>query len=276
VNCVQCGAFQRFDKSGWAAALAFAHEIGDLAGPNAEGRFPNPRIWIGDENPHRNVGVSSAFSSKNAGSIQLDAAPGYPTCRTCHGTPEIAFEGNAAISRCPQCGDHARFDVPAEALAFCPALVAVVGAQHRSDRRTVNIQTQAGLVALHCPSCGASVRPATSDTVECTYCKAVAFLPARVRSRGASDIVEAPIFWLAMRGPSSRREMLERPAPATDEAKRILKKATGVFSRGLSPLDGIELAPVRPGLDMRQLGLTAGLTAIALAIGAVIVTLFEN
>src|SRR5512135_1268678 len=51
IECAQCGSFQQFDASVWSEALPFVHEVGDLGGPSPEGRFPNPSIWIGDENP---------------------------------------------------------------------------------------------------------------------------------------------------------------------------------------------------------------------------------
>ena len=268
VNCVQCGAFQRFDKSGWDGALAFAHEVGDLAGPAPEGRFPHPFLWIGDDNPHRDVGVTQTFAERDTGGIQIQATPGYPTCSRCPVLLELRREGGATIARCPSCREEGRYEVPAEALGFCGALRAVVAHEQRTDLQSVRAeQTQAGLVALLCPRCGANVRPSGEETIECQYCKAFAFLPARMRTRDSSQIVLAPIFWVALQGPSERRgELLRLQAPQLN-AKAVKSKAKSLLTRGLSALPGIDLAAPTPGPDVRQLALTMVLTALALALG---------
>jgi hypothetical protein len=185
---------------------------------------------------------------------------------------EVRIEGNMAVTQCPICREQGRFELPAEARGFLAALVGVVSAEQRIDRQSVKVQqTQAGLVALLCPQCGAAVRPADGDTVECSYCKAVAFLPARVRTRGGGQIVQAPIFWVAIRGPSTKRAELEQPRP--EATKNAMKAAAGVLKRGISPLPGIELAPPRGGLDWKQLALTVGLTALALLIGGAVIAI---
>jgi hypothetical protein len=268
VNCAQCGAFQRFDKSGWDEALAFAHEVGDLAGPWPEGRFPHPRLWIGDDNPHRGVGVTQTFAERDLGAIHVQAAPGYPTCSRCPVLLELRREHNALWARCPSCREEGRYEAPAEALGFSSALRAVIAHEQRTDLQSVRVQqTQAGLVALLCPHCGAGVRPGDGETIECEYCKTFAFLPARMRTRGGGQIVQAPIFWILLQGPSDCRvDLLRLEAPKLD-ARAVKAKAVGLFKRGLSPLPGIPLAPPRPGLDLRQLLLTLGLSALALALG---------
>ena len=265
VHCAQCGAFQRFDRTGWIAALAFAHEIGDLAGPMPEGRFPHPRIWIGDDNPHRMIGQTGTFADKDAGPIHVQAASGYPVCARCPALLDLHFEGARLTARCASCRDVNTYELPAEAMGYSSALRAVVAPEQQMERRFVRAQeTQAGLVALLCPQCGAAVRPTDATTVTCAYCGTVAFLPSRMRSRSGGQIVQAPIFWVAMQGPSPEREALEQRRPKVDAGK---KKALGILSRGFSPLLGIELADVKPGLDGRQLALTVGLTALALALG---------
>lgn len=273
VHCAQCGAFQRFETEGWRDALAFAHEIGDLAGPHPEGRQPNPRVWIGENNPHRAIGLTETFGRKD-GTIAVEASPGHPTCARCHLALDVSFEGDAVVTRCRGCHDRGRCELPAEARTFHPAVQGVVSSEHRVDRQRVKVQqTQAGLVSLLCPGCGAGVRPGEGDTIECPYCKHVAFLPARLRTRGGGDIVEAPIFWVAMRGPSAIRKALE--SPTGEEVTKLLESAKGILKRGLSPLPGIALAPPSRGVDMKQLSLTVGLTALAVTIGAVLVTLAE-
>ncbi|MGK4003804.1 hypothetical protein WMF31_14325 [Sorangium sp. So ce1036] len=266
VDCAQCGSFQRFDKGDWRKALAFAHAVGDLAGPRPEGRFPSADVWIGDVNPHRAVGETLTFAESKAGKMHVEAAPGHPVCARCAALVEIQFLGMRLATRCPRCTSTAQYELPSEALHHAGALRAAVASEQRVDRAVVRVQhTQAGLLSLTCPQCGAGVRPTDAQTVECAYCKTVAFMPARGRPRAGGRVVEPIVFWVAFQGPSPERAALERPSapkppPAAADKLHFLK-------RGLSPLPGIELAPARPGLDLRQLGLTTALTLLALGLG---------
>lgn len=274
VHCAQCGSLQRFDKSGWAKGLPFAHEVGDLAGPSIQGRFPNPRIFIGDDNPHRSIGKTLTFVDKDVGPFRVEATPGHPTCKRCRVPLQTRFEGNAVHTQCPACSEQARYEVPAETRHYAQAIRAVVAPEQRVDRERVRIQaSERGLGALNCPKCGAAIQPGEGETVTCQYCRAVALLPARARSRSDGQIAGPTIFWVMFQGPSERRIELETPtAPSALEG--AIKKTVGVFKRGLTPLPGIELAPQRPGLDGRQLGLTAALSALALAVGGGLVVLY--
>src|SRR5260221_8760495 len=47
VECAYCGLRQRFEPSTWTEALEFAHAVGDLSGPEPEGRYPDASVWIG-------------------------------------------------------------------------------------------------------------------------------------------------------------------------------------------------------------------------------------
>ncbi|AUX44610.1 uncharacterized protein SOCE26_060760 [Sorangium cellulosum] len=271
VDCAQCGSFQRFDKADWGGALSFAHAVGDLAGPEPEGRFPSADVWIGDQNPHRAVGETLTFAEDDAGAMHVQAAPGHPVCPRCAALLELHFAGMRVATRCPRCAATAQYELPAEALHYAGALRAVVAMEQRIDRAVVRVQhTQAGLLALTCPQCGAGVRPTDAQTVECAYCRTIAFLPDRARPRTGDRIAEPIVFWVAFQGSSSRRAALEQP---TAPAKSAGVAALGLLTRGLRPLPGIELAPVRPGLDVRQLGLTTALALLALALGFTLLTI---
>lgn len=272
VDCMQCGSFQRFDKEGWRPALEFAHAVGDLAGPDPEGRAPSPDLWIGDVNPHRAVGDTLTFAEADVGGMRVEAAPGHPRCARCPSLVETHFQGTRLATRCPRCASTAHYELPSEALHYAGALRAVVADEQRCDRTTVRVQhTEAGLMALVCPRCGAGVRPTDAQTVECSYCKTVSFIPVRARPRTSGRVIAPIVFWVAFQGPSSKRAELEQP-PAPD-AKAAASAAASFLKRGLRPLPGIELAPVRPGLDVRQLALTTVLSLLALGLGLGLLTL---
>ena len=90
VECAYCGLCQRFEPSTWIEALEFAHAVGDLSGPEPEGRAPNPSLWIAPDNPFRDVGETVTFSElRQSGSqmvdgmmvprsLQIRVAPGFP------------------------------------------------------------------------------------------------------------------------------------------------------------------------------------------------------
>jgi hypothetical protein len=124
--------------------------------------------------------------------------------------------------------------------------------------------TASGPVALLCPQCGAAVQGVgrNGNTVECAYCKAIAIIPPRARPREQGTIVKPSIFWVAFRGRSPERDALARPVAPGSGAK-VLQ----VFTRGLKPLPGIELAPRREGIDVRQWTFALAMTALALAMG---------
>ena len=88
-----------------------------------------------------------------------------------------------------------------------------------------------------------------------------------VRPREGGGLIEAEPFFVAFEGPSVARTQLETPrlAASTSGPK---DKAMAVMSRGFGPLPGIALPERRPGTDVRQLALTLGLAAVALAIAS--------
>lgn len=261
-ECAQCGSYQQLDRDVWGKALAFAHAVADLGGPHPEGRLPSADVWIGDANPHAKIGMTETFARSSEGEFRLEASPGQPVCRRCHVPREVRFEPGGVSTVCTSCGASARYAMPAELQRIAPGARGVVADEQRADRPDVRVaQGDAGLVTLSCPNCGAAVRPSNAQTVECGYCHTLAFVPARARARGPGQLASPVVFWLAFQGPSSARAELEQAKPPPE------KKTTTFFARGLSPLPGIELAAARPGLDAKQLALTAGLTLGALAVG---------
>ncbi len=260
IDCGQCGSLQRFDRSVWSDALALAHAVGDLGGPNPEGRRADPVLWIGDHNPHRSLGLSDTFARNEGERFVCEASPGWPVCRSCSVLLQCEAVGGVVSTRCPRCGSQARYAVPHGLEPAVPSVMGVVSELHRVDQLEVRVQsTASGLQALLCPRCGATVQAGGGNAVQCSYCGTIAAIPPRARLREKGSIVKPTIFWVAFCGPSAKRASLTRPAPAPSVSRGLV----GLLGRGLSPLPGIELAPRRPGLDVRQLLFTLGTTAFA-------------
>jgi hypothetical protein len=265
LDCAQCGSLQRFEVASWRDGLAFARAVGDLAGPYPEGRTPSARVWIGDVNPYAAIGMDTTFAEQKGKALTIEASPGFPVCRACALPLECQVGSSHAETRCGRCGVVGRYALSGQASALAPSLQAVIAEEHRTDRRDVKMQpTSAGPTGLLCPQCGAGLQGLSGPTVQCSYCKTVAYVPLRARPRETGQLVPASVFWIAFRGRSPERGTLEK-GPKVDD-----KKAGTVLGRGLRALPGIELAPKAPGTDLKQWAITLGLTVLALAIGLLV------
>lgn len=276
VECASCGIFQRFEgAAAWTEALAFAHEVGDLAGPAQEGCFPHPSIWIEDKNPYAGVGRARTFESRTFPGVEVSAAAGFPTCERCARPLDVRFEGRSVATHCGGCDATARYATP----TVDGALVGAIAPEHREGRREVTVMaavagaagtTGEGVTALVCPQCGASLAPTGAASAECTYCHTVSVIPARARSK-QRGVVSALTFFVAFRGPTELRHALEQGRVLKEGVRKggpgASNGLTSRLSRGLAPLDGVELAPRRTGLDVKQTSLTLTLTAFAVGAG---------
>jgi LSD1 subclass zinc finger protein len=278
IECAQCGSFQRFDKSVWSALLGSVHEVADLGGPNPEGRFPNPEIWIGDANKFVALGVAATFANAKSGDVSIDICPGFPVCKACKRPFDIRFEQGIVTTHCSSCNASATYTMPPDMAAFAPKAVAIVAEEQRHGRVEARVHAgDAGVVTMTCPQCGAALKGSDgASSVECTYCHTLAFIPTRARPKGVGRIAKPIVFFIAFNGPSDARAALEAPSGLTEDEIKEEKKAAGddgIMSRGLSPIPGVALAPKREGLDVKQWALTIGLTVLALAVGYVLKTL---
>lgn len=272
IECAQCGSFQRFDKSVWSKLLTNVHDVGDLGGPDPEGRIPSPRFWIGDSNPYAKIGATQTFSDKvQNGEVSIEICPGFPVCKACRRPFDIRFENNLAVTHCSGCQVSASYAMPAEMRSFAPTAIAVVAEEQRHGRVEAKVHAgDSGVVTMTCPQCGAALQgDGSSSTATCTYCHALAFIPTRARPKGAARLAKPIVFFVAFDGASAARTNLELPKPF-DPGKRRLPGG-GFFSREIEPLPGVDVAPVREGIDVRQWMITIGLTALALVVGYVIV-----
>lgn len=293
VQCSECGLRQRFDVDAWLEGLAQAHAMGDLAGPAPEGRNPHPTIWIGGDNPFAEIGDAKTYAShKQSGmsasegvpiprSLIIDMAPGFPVCRRCAVPLQVGFRAaDQPATQCPRCGETASYALPEAAKQRCGGLVAAIAEEHRTDRKAVRMEAAAGgVVALHCPDCGAPITQVGTDVVQCPFCRCVARIPVRAQARPTSGKREPVWFWLLFEGPSAMRRNLEQPPADTAEkllklagpmAKNALKKVLGEVAK-----PGFELGEPVKGVHWAQVALTLGLPSLAVAIAIVVAILVD-
>ncbi|MEO7108971.1 MAG: hypothetical protein ABI183_00920 [Polyangiaceae bacterium] len=275
VSCAQCGSYQRVDKAAWTTVLEVVHGVADLGGPDPEGRFPNPRIWIGDANGYAKIGVDKTFASATAQGGAIDVCPGFPVCKACKRPFDIQIERGITTAHCSSCQTTARYALPAELGTLGPKVVAIVAEEQRQGRVEARVhQGDAGIVTMTCPQCGAALRgDGASSTIECAYCHTFAFIPSRAMPKGPGNLVKPIVFFVAFSGPSSARADLEMAKPETADQTKKRKSGAGPMSREIVPLVGVDLAPLSKGADIKQWMLTIGLTVVALAVGYVAVAL---
>jgi hypothetical protein len=289
VDCLQCGVRQRFDVESWREALAFAHGVGDLAGPDPEGRSSHEAVWIGGDNPHRDVGVELTFAvlaeegtQRVDGltlerSLRVEVAPGHPACRKCLTLLTVTLAGDkTASTSCPKCAETGTYTLPDGASALASGLVAAIADEHRTDRPRAK-EAGGGVQTLSCPSCGGPLKLQAYDrTATCEYCHTACLIPVRALLREG----EAPrprIWWLAFSGRSAKRTELESGAGfSLDTYNKAVADAAGYFTpvkprRNLIGEDpGVYEAPEAAGPNLKQLAVTFVLGVAALVIGALI------
>jgi hypothetical protein len=224
VECARCGLDQAFEVEMWKDMLELAHAVGDLAGPNPEGRHRGA-VSIAAKNDHRTIGVQHTTCSKEdsvarfgAGgmsgtTLSVEVSPGFCLCPRCK-VPLDAYPNGPGKTktRCPQCAEEVHYAVPPRASAMLEALKAVVADDHRIGGAEAKLaaQTGSGAIGLLCPNCSAALpNPGNSSTVTCSYCRAVAFIPTKARFR-ISGAAPTPVPWWALfHGPSAKRAKLE-------------------------------------------------------------------
>jgi hypothetical protein len=249
VECAYCGLRQVFDASTWTEALEFAHAIGDLSGPEPEGRWPDPGLWIGGDNPFRAVGDTDTFSElRQTGmhivdgmtvprSLQMKASPGFPVCKKCRVPLLLQVGGDGRVrTNCSTCSETGSYALPDRARSFGASLVAVVAEEHRVDKKRANesAPNEANVSALTCPSCGAPLALQGSDrTIKCQFCSAFCRVPGRYLVRAGQDKIDPEVWWMLFTGRSEKRRELEQGTGSDDSAS-------------------IEVPPLQQGISYKQ------------------------
>jgi hypothetical protein len=249
VVCLHCGLSQVFDVGSWDEGLAHAHAAGDLAGPNPEGRHPNPRISIAGRNPFKNIGRSHtsaelAQSGMTIGdgmiqhqSLRVDAAPGHPLCEQCRRPLTIALmSATRSTAKCIPCQRSVDHELPPQAPSAYPPLKAVIAEEQALGQRQAKVDqpVSGGAIGIRCPNCDAALTvTGTSQIVTCSFCHASARIPARTFHQLGHDNPEPLVWWMLFAGRSEKRAELERESsrpPSEDDAPPLS------LPRGSSPV----------------------------------------
>lgn len=138
-TCVKCGTTEPFLVREWAPVFEHAHAVGDLAGPDPQGRTQAGGN-IGDENPFQSLGIelSAASFGEQSGHTFVSASPGSPLCTRCHVPIELPLDTIdadtlRATSTCPSCKETTRYELPKSAREAYPALQMVLAEGNRVD-----------------------------------------------------------------------------------------------------------------------------------------------
>lgn len=246
VDCLRCGVEQVFDVDSWRVGLAAAHEVGDLAGPDPEGQFPNPHCSIAARNPQRAIGITataaiSAQAATTAGpdgvhhrSLRVAAAPGCPLCDSCSTPLTVVVAGRSARATCARCGEHASYELPERAPALYHNLIAALAPEHRTDAADAaeDVSAGGGAVSVRCPNCAGPIAVDGESHFECCdFCHTT----VRIRDETLRKLIADPRplpWWLLFRGPSQTRIELEKSAALADGKPRGKIEQAPVHVRG--------------------------------------------
>lgn len=232
VTCPHCSAMQAFDVSAWQEALAHAHAVADLSGPDPEGRVPTPGVSVAGRNPYTPLGIDKTFATLTLSgmsisegvmrtrNLEVTAAAGQPLCKKCGSPLDASVAGAEVTTRCVGCGDGARYTNDPRIGEHSAALVCVVADALRSDKPEARLdQTSAGMViALKCPSCGGSLTALEGQHfVDCTFCKTSCRIPSRTLLALKKGKTTPDTWWALFRGPSQKRREIERGGQRDDD-----------------------------------------------------------
>jgi hypothetical protein len=234
VECQRCGLRQAFTPGQWEQALDTAHAIADLCGPNPEGRFLGLGPSIAAKNPSKSLGVEHTRTESKQSTTTIDGngtrsrtlrilvSPGHPLCHACHLPLHVKLDAaGKSETECARCGDRATYALPTGATAKAPALRAVIGEEHRTDRPRAKIDAKvdaAGVAALTCPSCGAGlpVEPG-ADLATCSFCHTTSRVARKGWAQASGAAPAFDPFWVLLEGPSKRRRVLQGELASDDE-----------------------------------------------------------
>ncbi len=261
VQCHRCGLDQAFDADAWEQGLAHCHAVGDLAGPEPEGRHPHPVVALLGLNPFADIGVTRTFSALNLSgsfvrdgltvtrSLRIDAGPGHPLCPRCRTPLAHEVRDPRLHVSCPECGHRATYDTPLRAVEFDGGLRGVLAEGLRADQLQVKAAPHGGVIALSCPSCGAGLTDlGDGSVVTCTFCNTTARIPDRLMLRYMDRKPRAETWWMLFAGPSRRRRELEEGEPGTADGGNDEDAEAGgaTGGDGEAPIRGIERAAEVP------------------------------
>jgi hypothetical protein len=237
VMCLRCGIDQRFDREQWVEALEHAHAVGDLCGPNPQGRFSSGAPLA--SNQFARLGVEHTFAETGQRGVVIDASgmshrsltikamPGHPLCSKCKSLLAVQNAAPGVLDvACTRCPERKRYEWPVDVVNRVSSLSGVVCDEHEHGGHDAQVlQDASGAVAIRCPNCSAPLPVGEHTVVHCGYCGIAVRIPApTLRGLGHAN-PKTELWWLYFRGPSKERGRLEQEARSQHlEAQRAAER----------------------------------------------------
>lgn len=217
VTCLRCGIEQRFDPAAWGGLVEHAHGVGDLATVEAQdGEAPRSTP---PGNPHEGLGARARTWAKQG---HWSATLGNPLCADCKAPLRVAeaHEDHLDVV-CSACSERRSYELP-RAVRGIAGLAGVLAEELELGAREARVEGAAGVTALHCPGCGASLGEIApgAGTVLCRYCNTSCRVSARAHARAGHAASPPKTWWMLLTGPSELRTKLERRARANEHRDR--------------------------------------------------------
>lgn len=285
-TCLRCKNDQAADAGVWQLGLKFCHEVVDLAGPDPEGRHPNPERPIGDDNKWADIGVTRSRANLSfqettmsargtrTRSLFLHARPGVPLCPGCREPFDVNVERPAMlVAACTACDTAARYEVDDKARHGVKGFMGALADDHRADRPTAKLKATApeAPVAIECPGCGAALSPEARDHFHtCAFCGTASKIPSGLRAQLFETDVSPEPFWLLFVGPSKARAKLEKKAAkAKAQADRAEAKALAA-ERQAEAEEQRRATQVRQAQARQQRTIVALVIVVAVIVGVIV------
>jgi hypothetical protein len=222
LTCPSCGGSHGL--RGLRRAFDHAHAVGDLAGPDPEGRFPDPRVSVAADNPFKAFGVLQSVSEDRHDelvtedgvrrvAVSVRVAPGHPLCDECNNPLTVTAEGGTLAAHCSGCALRFRSRVPAVALTNLGSVSGVISTAHREERPVAAVERDDDDAPprFRCPDCTTALGdPAGRRTLTCEMCRLVSVVPPTHWRVRAGDAIPLQRAWVLFDGPSRMREELTR------------------------------------------------------------------
>jgi hypothetical protein len=223
VTCVKCAVEQHFDSS-WHEIAQFAHAVGDLGTPGAEGRFPDPEIRIDQPKPHAALGSGRPWEV----GPQVHATLGNPLCRACKAPVTVVAKTPALTTECSHCKAKRSYE---RAVAKRYKLAGVIADEHEVGRRDVTFATNHGALIITCPNCNGALEIAAAEGgVTCRYCSAPCRISTKAHAQAGHKETPTKVWWFYFDTPSAARRQLvtmagrERGAKAKQREREDLQR----------------------------------------------------
>ena len=157
-SCLTCGMREKQSFAAWKCFVAHAKAVGDLAGPNPEGRSRG-RVEIGHLNEFRTVGHQHSFVERNIVDCGrekvLRAAPGHPLSKDKTPLEIVSLGATEIVVAGPVTGERVAYEIPP--LSKKLGVLAVLAEPHAKDCHVACLEEGSSTLAITCAVCSAAL-----------------------------------------------------------------------------------------------------------------------